>query len=201
MLVGYARVSTQDQKLELQRDALHGAGCEKIFEDKASGVKAMRPGLTEAVAFMRPGDTLVIWKLSRLGRSLRQLIEAVQMLQDKGIELRSLHESIDTNTATGKLLFHIVAAFAQFERDNMIENTKAGLEAARARGKKGGRKPAMDAGKLALARTLRADPTLPISDICKTLGVSKATFYRYTTDKQNTASKQVATPVHDAKAD
>ena len=201
MLVGYARVSTQDQKLELQRDALHGAGCEKIFEDKASGVKAMRPGLSEAVAFMRPGDTLVIWKLSRLGRSLRQLIEAVQMLQDKGIELRSLHESIDTNTATGKLLFHIVAAFAQFERDNMIENTKAGLEAARARGKTGGRKPAMDAKKLALARTLRADPTLPISDICKTLGVSKATFYRYTTDKQNTASKQVATPVHDPKAD
>ena len=181
MLVGYARVSTQDQKLELQRDALQGAGCEKIFEDKASGVKATRPGLTEAVAFMRPGDTLVIWKLSRLGRSLKQLIEAVQMLQDKGIELRSLHESIDTNTATGKLLFHIVAAFAQFERDNMIENTKAGLEAARARGKKGGRKPAMDAKKLALARTLRADPTLPIGDICKTLGVSKATFYRYTT--------------------
>ena len=190
MLVGYARVSTQDQKLELQRDALNGAGCERIFEDKASGVKAMRPGLNEAVAFMRPGDTLVIWKLSRLGRSLKQLIEAVQMLQDKGIELRSLHESIDTNTATGKLLFHIVAAFAQFERDNMIENTKAGLEAARARGKKGGRKPAMDAKKLALARTLRADPTLPIGDICKTLGVSKATFYRYTAPKQNMASKE-----------
>ena len=192
MLIGYARVSTQDQKLELQRDALAKAGCEKIFEDKASGVKAARPGLTEAVAFMRPGDTLVIWKLSRLGRSLKQLIEAVQMLQDKGIELRSLHESIDTNTATGKLLFHIVAAFAQFERDNMIENTKAGLEAARARGKKGGRKPAMDAKKLALAMTLRADLTLPISDICKTLGVSKATFYRYTTPKQD------ATPGHEA---
>ena len=189
MLIGYARVSTQDQKLELQRDALAKAGCEKIFEDKASGVKAARPGLTEAVAFMRPGDTLVIWKLSRLGRSLRQLIEAVQMLQDKGIELRSLHESIDTNTATGKLLFHIVAAFAQFERDNMIENTKAGLEAARARGKKGGRKPAMDAKKLALAMTLRADPTLPIGDICKTLGVSKATFYRYTANKEDAAAE------------
>lgn len=178
MLVGYARVSTQDQKLELQRDALTGAGCEKIFADKASGVKAARPGLAEAIAFMRPGDTLVIWKLSRLGRSLKQLIESVQNLQDKGIELKSLHESIDTNTATGKLLFHIVAAFAQFERDNMIENTKAGLEAAR--GRKGGRKPALDGRKLALAMTLRADPTLPISDICKTLGVSKATFYRYT---------------------
>ena len=181
MLIGYARVSTQDQKLELQRDALKEAKCEHIFEDKASGAKAARPGLTEALAFMRPGDTLVIWKLSRLGRSLKQLIETVQAMQDKGIELKSLNESIDTRTPTGKLLFHIVAAFAQFERDNMIENTKAGLEAARARGKKGGRKPAMDAKKLALARTLRADPTLPISDICKTLGVSKATFYRYTT--------------------
>ena len=101
MFVGYARVSTQDQKLELQRDALTSAGCEKTFEDKASGVKAARPGLAEAIAFMRPGDTLVIWKLSRLGRSLKQLIEAVQNLQDKGIELKSLHESIDTNTATG----------------------------------------------------------------------------------------------------
>ena len=181
MLVGYARVSTQDQKLELQRDALNSAGCEKIFEDKASGVKAARPGLAEAIAFMRPGDTLVIWKLSRLGRSLKQLIETVQNLQDRGVELKSLHESIDTNTATGKLLFHIVAAFAQFERDNMIENTTAGLVSAWARGKTGGRKPALDAKKLALARALRADPTLPIAEICKTLGVSKATFYRYTT--------------------
>ena len=194
MLVGYARVSTQDQKLELQRDALKSANCEKIFEDKASGVKAARPGLAEAIAFMRSGDTLVIWKLSRLGRSLKQLIEAVQNLQDKGIELKSLHESIDTNTATGKLLFHIVAAFAQFERDNMIENTKPGLEAARARGRKGGRKPALDGWKLALAMTLRADPTLPITDICKTLGVSKATFYRYT------ASSATATPGKMAEA-
>ena len=192
MLVGYARVSTQDQKLELQRDALAGAGCEKVFEDKASGVKAARPGLAEAVAFMRPGDTLVIWKLSRLGRSLKQLIEAVQNLQDKGIELKSLHESIDTNTATGKLLFHIVAAFAQFERDNMIENTKAGLEAARARGRKGGRKPALDGRKLAFAMTLRADPTLPIADICKTLGVSRATFYRYTAPSETAASSKVS---------
>ena len=189
MLVGYARVSTQDQKLELQRDALNGAGCEKIFEDKASGVKAARPGLAEAIAFMRPGDTLVIWKLSRLGRSLKQLIETVQSLQDKGVELKSLHESIDTNTATGKLLFHIVAAFAQFERDNMIENTTAGLVSARARGKTGGRKPALDAKKMALAVALRADPTLPVSDICKTLGVSKATFYRYTNPAQEMKSR------------
>ena len=180
MLVGYARVSTQDQKLELQRDALKEAECQRIFEDKASGAKTARPGLTEALAFMRPGDTLVIWKLSRLGRSLKQLIETVQTMQDKGIELKSLNESIDTRTPTGKLLFHIVAAFAQFERDNMIENTKAGLEAARARGKRGGRKPVLEGKKLAQALVLRADPNLVVPDICKTLGISRATFYRYT---------------------
>jgi DNA invertase Pin-like site-specific DNA recombinase len=182
MLVGYARVSTQDQKLQLQYDALKEAKCERIFEDKASGAKAARLGLTEALEFMRPEDTLVIWKLSRLGRSIKQLIETVQTMQDKGIELQSLNENIDTRTATGKLLFHIVAAFAQFERDNMIENTKAGLEAARARGKKGGRKPVLEGKKLAQAKVLRADPTLPIADICKTLGISRATLYRYTSD-------------------
>ncbi|MGI4789847.1 MAG: recombinase family protein [Janthinobacterium lividum] len=138
MLAGYARVSTQDQKLELQRDALNTAGCEKIFEDKASGVKAARLGVAEAITFMRPGDTLVIWKLSRLGRTLKQLIETVQSLQDKDVELKSLHESIDTNTAMGKLLFHIVAAFAQFERDNMIENTTARLVSACARERRTG---------------------------------------------------------------
>ena len=156
MLIGYARVSTQDQKLELQRDALKEARCERIFEDKASGAKAARAGLMEALAFMRPCDTLVIWKLSRLGRSLKQLIEIVQAMQDKGIEPKSLNKSICTRTPTGKLLFHIVAAVAQFERDNMIENTKAGLEAARARGKKGGRKPVMDEKKLKQALVLRA---------------------------------------------
>ena len=180
MLVGYARVSTQDQKLELQRNALKEVQSERVFEGKASGAKAARPGLTEALAFMRPGDTLVIWKLSRLGRSMKQLIETVQAMQDKGIELQSLNESIDTRPPTGKLLFHIVAAFAQFERDNMIENTKAGLEAARARGKTGGRKPAMDEKKLKQALVLRADPSLAIADVCKTLGISRATFYRYT---------------------
>jgi DNA invertase Pin-like site-specific DNA recombinase len=180
MLVGYARVSTQDQNLELQHDALTEAGCERIFDDKMSGAKAARPGLMEAIAYMRPGDTLVVWKLSRLGRSLKQLIETVQLLGEKGIELKSLNESIDTNSATGKLLFHIIAAFAQFERDNMIENTKAGLEAARARGKKGGRRRVMDEKKKAIALALRADPKRPIGEICKTLNISRASFYRYT---------------------
>ena len=184
MLVGYARVSTQDQNLELQQDALKVAEYGRIFEDKVSGAKAARPGLTEALAFIRSGDTLVIWKLSRRGRSLKQLIETAQTREDKGIELQSPNESLDTRTPTGKLLFHIVAAFAQFERDNMIENTKAGLEAARARGKKGGRKPVMDEKKQALV--LRADPTLAVPDICRTLGISRATFYRYTQSQTQT---------------
>jgi DNA invertase Pin-like site-specific DNA recombinase len=180
MLVGYARVSTQDQNLELQQDALKATKCERIFEDKLSGVKAARPGLEDAISFMRPGDTLVVWKLSRLGRSLKQLIETMQRLAEKGIELKSLNESLDTTTAAGKLLFHIIAAFAQFERDNMIENTKAGLDAARARGKKGGRRRVMDDKKKAQALALRADPDRPIKEICETLGISRATFYRYT---------------------
>lgn len=139
MLVGYARVSTQDQKRELQRDALKEAKCERVFEDKMNGAKAARPGLTEALAFMRPGDTLVIWKLSRLGRSMKQLIETVQAMQDRGVVLKSLNESIDTRTPTGKLLFHIVAAFAPFEREIIRERVKAGISQAKARGKVMGR--------------------------------------------------------------
>ena len=182
MLVGYARVSTQDQNLELQRDALNAAQCERIFEDKMSGAKAARPGLTEALEFMRAGDTLVIWKLSRLGRTLKQLIETVQLLEEKGIQLRSLHESIDTTTATGTLLFHMIAAFAQFERDNMIENTRAGLQAARARGRKGGRPRKLDAKKVQLAKDLRKDHSRSIKEICELLQISRATFYTVTTE-------------------
>jgi len=180
MLVGYARVSTQDQNLELQHDALKEAGCERIFEDKMSGAKAARPGLMEAISFMRAGDTLVIWKLSRLGRSLKQLIETVQALQEKSIELKSLNESLDTATATGKLLFHIIAAFAQFERDNMIENTKAGLDAARARGKKGGRPKKLDDKKAQLAREWSQDKNRSVKEICDLLKISRATYYNYT---------------------
>lgn len=178
MLVGYARVSTQDQNLELQYDALRAAQCQHIFEDKKSGAKAARPGLTEAIGAMRAGDTLIVWKLSRLGRSLKQLIQTVQLLEQGGMELRSLHESIDTRSATGKLLFHILAAFAQFERDTMIENTTAGLAAARARGRKGGRRPLMDERKKTRALALWASRDLPVEEICRALGVSRATFYR-----------------------
>ena len=178
MLVGYARVSTQDQNLALQQDALRAAQCERIFEDKMSGAKAARPGLTEALAALQPGDTLVVWKLSRLGRSLKQLIEAVQLLEQKGVELRSLHESLDTGTAVGKLLFHVIAAFAQFERDNMVENTKAGLAAAKMRGRVGGRCRRMDEAMKLQAIGLRAKEH-SVAEICKALGVSRATFYRH----------------------
>jgi len=180
MLVGYARVSTHDQNLELQYDALWSAQCVRIFDDKLSGAKAERPGLTAAIASMQPGDVLVVWKLSRLGRSLKQLIDTVQLLQDRGIHLKSLHEVIDTTTAVGKLLFHIFAAFAQFERDNTIENTYAGLAAAKARGRCGGRRFIMNKSKRTQARgLLKSTPTLTVGGICEALGISRATFYRH----------------------
>ncbi len=178
--MGYARVSTLDQKRELQRDALRAAQCERVFEDRMSGAEAARPGLTEAISALQPGDTLVVWKLSRLGRSLKQLIETVQLLEERGIGLRSLHESLDTATAVGKLLFHVMAAFAQFERDNAVENTKAGLASARARGRKGGRRRLMDETMMRKATGLRAEAGRPVEEICKALGVSRATFYRST---------------------
>jgi len=179
MDVGYARVSTQDQNLQSQCDALKKAGCLRIFQDKISGKKASRPGLMEAMALMKPGDTLVIWKLSRLGRSVKQLIETVHLLSEKGIGLKSLQENLDTTTAAGKLFFHVLAAFAQFERDNTIENTHAGLAAAKARGRIGGRRRVVDDTMKARAIALRANhPELTIDGLCATLKVSRATLYR-----------------------
>jgi DNA invertase Pin-like site-specific DNA recombinase len=179
-LVGYARVSTQDQNLHLQRDALTEAGCAKLFEDMLSSAKAERPGLDAALAYLRPGDTLVVWKLDRLGRSLQQLIEIVKLLEERGIGLRSLKESIDTTSAGGKLVFHLFGALAEFERDVIKERTNAGLAAARARGRRGGRPKVMDAKKVVMARTLRQNPSLSVAQICQQLGVSPTTFYRYT---------------------
>ncbi len=179
MLVGYARVSTEDQNLDLQKDALQKAGCEKLFTDIASGAKDERAGLAEAIAFLRPGDTLAVWKLDRLGRSLKHLIETVTTLQAKKIGFRSLQESIDTTTSGGKLIFHVFGALAEFERDLIRERTQAGLQAARARGRKGGRPQSLDATKLAQARSLHKDPANTIADICATLGISRATFYRH----------------------
>jgi DNA invertase Pin-like site-specific DNA recombinase len=187
MLVGYARVSTEDQNLDLQKDALQKAGCEKLFTDIASGAKDERAGLTEAIAFLRPGDTLTVWKLDRLGRSLKHLIETVTTLQAKKIGFRSLQESIDTTTSGGKLIFHVFGALAEFERDLIRERTQAGLQAARARGRKGGRPRSLDATKLAQARSLHKDPANTIADICATLGISRATFYRHLPPRAETS--------------
>jgi DNA invertase Pin-like site-specific DNA recombinase len=179
MLVGYARVSTQDQELTLQRDALERAGCTKVFTDVASGAHARRDGLKAALEFAREGDTLVVWKLDRLGRSLKDLIEQVSILQARAVGFRSLQESIDTTTPNGVLFFHIFGAIAQFERELIRERTRAGLQAARARGRVGGRPQALDARSRALAVALYNDSNTAVKDICATLGISKATLYRY----------------------
>lgn len=178
MLIGYARVSTVEQNLDLQQDALKNVGCERIFVDTISGAKSVRPGLDECLAFVRPGDTLVVWKLDRLGRSLKHLIEEVQRLDERGIGFKSVQEHIDTTTPGGKLVFHVFGALAEFERDLIRERTNAGLAAARARGRKGGRKALLDAKKQEIARSLHTNPGLSVGEICKTLGVSRTTFYR-----------------------
>ena len=184
MLVGYARVSTQDQTLDLQKDALDKIGCARIFSDTASGAKAERLGLEEAIKFMREGDTLVVWKLDRLGRSLKHLIETVTALHQRKIGFRSLTENIDTTTSAGKLIFYVFGALAEFERDLIRERTHAGLTAARARGKQGGRPRAAslnDPKKVHLAQSLYDDKNNSIAEICKVLSISRSTFYRYVT--------------------
>jgi DNA invertase Pin-like site-specific DNA recombinase len=179
MLIGYARVSTTDQTLALQQDALTAAGCKKVFTDTASGTRSDRPGLTEALRFMRSGDSLVVWRLDRLGRSLAHLIETVGELQKRGVHFRSVQEQLDTSTSGGKLVFHVFGALAEFERDLIRERTIAGLAAARARGRQGGRR-GLSQEKVRHLRTLAADRTNSVAAICKTLGISRATFYRYT---------------------
>ncbi len=180
MKIGYARVSTQEQNEALQLDALRGAGCEKLFSDTISGAKFERKGLDEALAFLRPGDTLVVWKLDRAGRSLKHLIEMLNTLQGRNIEFVSLTEQIDTTTPGGKLIFHLMGALAEFERDLIRERTKAGITAARARGRVGGRpKKLKTNGKIALARRMFADKSNSIQEICAILGISRATLYRY----------------------
>ncbi len=179
MLIGYARVSTLDQTLALQRDALTNTGCERIFTDTASGSRTDRPGLEEVLAFARTGDTLVVWRLDRLGRSLRHLIDTVSELQKQGIGLKSLQEQIDTTTSGGKLVFHVFGALAEFERDLIKERTNAGLIAARARGRLGGRPKALDAKKAQIAQALYNNKNNSIVDICRTLRISRSTLYRY----------------------
>lgn len=179
MLIGYARVSTNDQDLALQVDALNTAGCEKVFTDKASGAKAERPGLAEALAYARAGDTLVVWKLDRLGRTVRGLIDLVLQLQAGSIGFKSLTDGIDTSTAGGRFFFHVMAAFAEMERDLIQERTRAGLQAARKAGRIGGRKPAMSDDMKAQATRLLATGQVTPRDVAKTLGVSLSTLYRH----------------------
>jgi DNA invertase Pin-like site-specific DNA recombinase len=175
MLIGYARISTTDQTLALQRDALEKAGCEKIFTDTVSE----RNGLTAALSHLRAGDTLVVWRLDRLGRSLRHLIDTITELHEKGIGFKSLQENIDTTTSGGKLVFHIFGALAEFEREIVRERTLAGLKSARSRGRVGGRPKTLTAKEIQILRNMAADKSLTVADICKTLGIGRTTFYRY----------------------
>src|SRR4051794_28829513 len=179
MLIGYARVSTDEQTLDLQRDALEKANCEQIFTDRISGTKESRPGLTEALSHLRPGDTLVVWRLDRLGRSLRHLIDTVTDLQARGIGFQSLSESINTTTSGGKLVFHIFGALAEFEREIIRERTTARLQAARARGRNGGRPKKLTNKQIEMLQHLAADKKHTVKEICQTLGIGRTAFYRY----------------------
>jgi len=177
MKIGYARVSTDDQRMDLQRDALTAAGCEKVFTDTASGAKAARPGLAEALAFARKGDVLVVWRLDRLGRSLPELVKIVGELEAAGVGFESTTERIETGTAAGRLVFHVFAALAEFERRLIVERTQAGLAAARARGRKGGR-PALPPEKVAAIQAMAAG-NRSVSEICKALKIGRSTLYKY----------------------
>ena len=179
MLIGYARISTTEQNLDLQRDALKAAGCVKIIEDTASGGKVQRSGLDRALELLRQGDTLVVWRLDRLGRTLRHLIELITELEDQGIGFRSLQEAIDTTSPGGTLVFHIFGVLAEFERNLIRERTRAGLEAALARGRTGGRRHKLDTRKRALAVELYRGKRHTVVEICAMVGITKPTLYAY----------------------
>jgi DNA invertase Pin-like site-specific DNA recombinase len=179
MIIGYARISTSEQNLDLQKDALKNAGCENIYSDVISGSKSERPGLNSAISHLRAGDTLVVWKLDRLGRSIQHLIDTVKALNDKGIAFKSLQDSIDTSTTGGKLVFHIFCALAEFERDLIIERTNAGLKAARARGRKGGRRYALDEKQRKRVRELYNERSTTVNEICRMYNISKRSLYNY----------------------
>ncbi len=179
MKIGYARVSTLEQNLNLQIDALKKEGCEKFITDELSGSIANRPGLLKLRELLRPGDILVVWRLDRLGRSLRHLVEWINDLHEQGVGFKSIHETIDTSTSTGKLTFHLFAALAEFERNLIRERTKAGIEAARSRGRQGGRPKKLDRDKRQLAVDLYAGKKHSIQQICNSVGITKPTLYKY----------------------
>jgi len=187
MKIGYARVSKYEQNLSLQLDALEQAGCTKTFRDPAGGAKTNRPGLDKALSYLRQGGILVVWRLDRLGRSLKHLIETVTLLEERGIGFQSLQESIDTTTSGGRLIFHIFGALAEFERHLIQERTQAGLAAARARGRKGGRPKSLNVKKTALLYKLYDEKQHSIQEICDLVGVSKSTLYAYLRDRETAA--------------
>lgn len=179
MKIGYARVSTHDQSLDLQMDALAKGGCDRVFSDVVSGAREQRPGLAQALEFLRPSDTLVVWKLDRLARSLKNLMEIVSVLSAREVGFQCLSENIDTTTSSGKLFFHVFGAIAEFERDLIRERTQAGIAAARARGRLGGRPPKLKPQDLHMANLLLSDPKITVGEVCKKLGVGRSTLYRH----------------------
>jgi DNA invertase Pin-like site-specific DNA recombinase len=191
-LIGYARVSTTEQDASLQLDALRTAGCLKVFTDKASGTLDRRPQLDRLLDQLRPGDTIVVWRLDRLGRSLKHLIQLIEDLAEKDVGFRSLTEGMDTTTSGGKLVFQIFGALAEFERSLIRERTMAGLAAARSRGRVGGRPPVMTPEKIKVARNLYQARDLTVEEIANTIGVSRKTVYRHLVDPPSEASAQIA---------
>ncbi|GFE93597.1 recombinase family protein [Acetobacter persici] len=177
--IGYARVSTDDQQLDLQRDALQQAGCGAIYEETASGKNAVRPELRQCQKALRAGDTLVVWRLDRLGRSLPDLVQIVTDLEQHGVQFESLTEKIETGSAAGKLIFHVFAALAEFERGLIRERTQAGLAAARARGRAGGRKPKLDDQQVREIKVLLRDPDIRVAEVARRYGVSRTTLYKH----------------------
>lgn len=189
MKIGYARVSTADQHLRMQQDALKSSGCEEIYTDVVSGVKTQRPGLDKALSYLREGDTLVVWKLDRLGRSIQHLIQMVNDLQKKKISFKSLQENIDTATSGGKLIFHLFSALAEFERDLIQERTQAGLKAARARGKMGGRPPLLDTRQINRMIEMYDEQKNTVAEICKIYNISRPSFYNYLNNRRRELAK------------
>jgi DNA invertase Pin-like site-specific DNA recombinase len=190
MLIGYARVSTQDQNLDLQHEALKQAGCEKLYEDKISGLRADKPGLEQALKQLREGDTFVVWKLDRLGRSVKNLIEFTNQLEKNKVHFKSLTDHIDTSSPTGRFFFHIMASLAQMERELIVERTRAGLRAAKQRGRIGGRKRRMTDSKIESAKKLLADG-IPPKEVAGNLGISIPTLYRWIPATKNVISERV----------
>jgi DNA invertase Pin-like site-specific DNA recombinase len=178
-LIGYARVSTVDQNLALQRDALTEAGCDRIFTEQLSGAVTDRPELASALSYARSGDTIVVWKLDRLARSIKQLIDTVESLRVRGVGFRSLTEALDTTTAQGRLVFHMFSALAEFERSLIRERTQAGLAAAKRVGRTGGRPPKLTDDDIEAAKAMLTNPDIGVASVANRLGVSLATLYRY----------------------